>query len=457
MTAVNMLIALAVAPSDGASAARAGGEQRALFDGALAQAGRLLDAAAGESAAGAGKGDGGVHHSGVDATGDVTDGAADDEAIAGAVATAGSVMVAALGALLPSVQGQRETATVATGAVASGDDATVAPGSPAALAEARPDGAAGSPAPSATSSATASPSNAPATQTTPAAPAASDAPAAQTGAATAALRVDASAVSGGTSSTQSTMPPPSTAAATVEQAQGITTAASPTTTAAASAPSALDPQGGMSVRVRTAPASAPPAPTSATGANVDGGAGISSSSAVAPSSPPSSPVEVPAAATGSARQPIAAQVAPVLVSIVQRPVGTHRLTLTVNPESLGPVTVTAHIGRAGDVRVEIVGATEVGREALRAIVADLRRDLAAVMPHASLSVGSGPSSGADAAPDRGHGAPGGPAGENARGGSDADSRDRPSARQAPARPLDLASGIRPSARAGFGEGLDTFA
>ncbi len=465
MTAVSMLIAPAAAPSDAASAARAGGGQGALFDGVLAQAGRLLDAAAEESAA-AGQGDRRAHPSGADATGDGTDGPAEDEAMTGVVATAGSVMAAALGALLPSPPGQRGTAIVASGAAVSGDDTAVAPWSPAAPADARPDGAvaaaaapspATSSAPSAGPNATASLPDAPAAPAAPVAPAApatsaADEPAAQTGASPAALRADASTVSGVTSSAQSAGSLPAAAAATVAQAQGVTTAGSPTTAAAASALFALAPQDGVSVRVRTAPASVPPAPTSAGAADADWGGGISPSSAA-----PSSPVEAPAAATGSVRQPIAAQVAPVLVSIVQRPVGTHRLTLTVNPESLGPVTVTAHVGRAGDVRVEIVGATEVGREALRAIVADLRRDLAAVMPHATLSVGSGASSGTDAAPDHGHGAPGGPAEENARGGSDAASRDRPDARQTPARALDLVPGIRTSAPAGIGEGLDTFA
>src|SRR5690606_3041534 len=97
-----------------------------------------------------------------------------------------------------------------------------------------------------------------------------------------------------------------------------------------------------------------------------------------------SDVAAPAPSAPAGRT-VAAQVAPAVMSIVQRPSGTHQLTMTVSPESLGPVTVRAHISAAGDVRVELFGATDAGRDALRVIVADLRRDLAAVLPHASLN------------------------------------------------------------------------
>lgn len=118
--------------------------------------------------------------------------------------------------------------------------------------------------------------------------------------------------------------------------------------------------------------------------------------AVASPSMPTSPIgpvatEATAPLTPNPRA-VAAQVSPVVVSIAQRPSGTHQLTMTVNPDTLGPVTVRAHIGQAGDVRVELLGATDAGRDALRAIVADLRRDLAAAMPHASLSIAQGSAS-----------------------------------------------------------------
>jgi len=120
---------------------------------------------------------------------------------------------------------------------------------------------------------------------------------------------------------------------------------------------------------------------------------------VATSAPPAAPVEASDSSSATPRA-VAAQVSPAVIAIAQRPSGTHRLTMTVHPESLGPVTVRAHIGVGGDVQVELLGATDAGRDALRAIVADLRRDLGAVMPNASLSLAS--STGGEAgAQDRG--------------------------------------------------------
>lgn len=94
---------------------------------------------------------------------------------------------------------------------------------------------------------------------------------------------------------------------------------------------------------------------------------------------------------GVPHRAVAAQVAPAIMSIVQRPAGSHQLTMTISPETLGPVTIRAHI-TGGDVRVELISGTDAGREALRTIVVDLRRDLAAVMPSAQLSLGANPTS-----------------------------------------------------------------
>ncbi|MBO9625777.1 MAG: hypothetical protein J7484_05315, partial [Microbacterium sp.] len=219
----------------------------------------------------------------------------------------------------------------------------------------------------------------------------------------------------------------------------------PRSPASAAVPPA--PEGGadLPVRARTTPAPAvPAAPTPVALDNV-----------LAPAA--SAPVSAPTAAdpAASAQRPVAAQVSPVVVSIVQRPVGTHQLTLTVNPESLGPVTVRAHIGRGGDVQVELLGVTDAGRDALRAIVADLRRDLAAVIPHATLTVGHG--AGADVGADRGQGSAGQAQGDRGGDAAKDPGHDRQDPRTAPARALDLVPGIHPSTRAGSGEGLDTFA
>ena len=67
--------------------------------------------------------------------------------------------------------------------------------------------------------------------------------------------------------------------------------------------------------------------------------------------------------------------------------GTHRLTLRVEPESMGPVRVVAEI-RGDVVRLELHGATDLARESLRSALPDLRRDLAASGLAASLDLGA---------------------------------------------------------------------
>ncbi|WP_217184118.1 hypothetical protein [Streptomyces sp. AC495_CC817] len=156
----------------------------------------------------------------------------------------------------------------------------------------------------------------------------------------------------------------------------------------------------------------PPAPEAGEAPRASGASGApSAATAVAapailagPQAP--DPSDAPAAAPRA----VAAQVSPAVVSIAQRPAGSHQLTMTVNPDTLGPVTVRAHISATGDVQVELIGGSDAGRDALRAIVVDLRRDLAAVLPHASLSIGSG--SADSGTPDRGAPTGGAGSGEN---------------------------------------------
>ncbi len=50
------------------------------------------------------------------------------------------------------------------------------------------------------------------------------------------------------------------------------------------------------------------------------------------------------------------------------------MTVHVTPDNLGPVTVRAHVGGEG-VRVELFAPTDAGRDALRSILPELRRDL----------------------------------------------------------------------------------
>ncbi|MEL5990605.1 flagellar hook-length control protein FliK [Microbacterium phosphatis] len=111
--------------------------------------------------------------------------------------------------------------------------------------------------------------------------------------------------------------------------------------------------------------------------------------AAAPATPTAPSAPAPAAsAPAPAAPPLPAQLAPPLLSLARAPQGTHELTLTVTPEDLGPVTVRAHISAEG-IRVELVAPSDAGRDAIRLILNDLRRDLAAATPHASLSLAAG--------------------------------------------------------------------
>ncbi|MFJ4158680.1 hypothetical protein [Microbacterium testaceum] len=223
--------------------------------------------------------------------------------------------------------------------------------------------------------------------------------------------------------------------------------------APATVPAVLDAPAAASRTESVAPAASGPADASPAGAALSAGVtpasqptehapstpptvattGVAAAAPVPASVPlaPSPPVEI-AAATAIQRS-IAAQVAPAVVHIAQRAPGVHQVTLTVSPDSTGPVTVRARIGSGGEVRIDLAGATEAGRDALRVMIADLRRDLASVMPHAHLSVGSGPTADT-AAGDRG--APGG-------GGSLADQPGREPRPDAAGSPAPARASTRP--------------
>ncbi|WP_314647742.1 flagellar hook-length control protein FliK [uncultured Microbacterium sp.] len=174
---------------------------------------------------------------------------------------------------------------------------------------------------------------------------------------------------------------------------------------------------------------------------------------VLPGPAPTASVTAPAAAaaTANAPQPLAAQVAPAVLHLAQRPAGSHQLTMTIEPESLGPVTVRAHISADGEVQVHLLGATDAGREALRTLLGDLRRDLAAISPHASVALGAGA--------DAGGGADRGPSGNTEQA-----PRDQARGREATHADTRAESGASPSARLEptparptAGAGLDIFA
>lgn len=104
---------------------------------------------------------------------------------------------------------------------------------------------------------------------------------------------------------------------------------------------------------------------------------------------------VPAAPAPQAAPTLHAQVSGPVFQLVGAGDGDHVLTLSVTPENLGPVTVRAHIA-GGELRIELFAPQDAGREALRALAGELRRDLAGIAPSASLSV-----SDADQAPAQG--------------------------------------------------------
>ena len=89
-----------------------------------------------------------------------------------------------------------------------------------------------------------------------------------------------------------------------------------------------------------------------------------------------------AAATTTVSRASTPDPAPSLGTQLARPVftlaaagrGEHVMTVHVTPDALGPVTVRAHVGGEG-VRVELFAPTDAGRDALRVILPDLRRDL----------------------------------------------------------------------------------
>lgn len=158
------------------------------------------------------------------------------------------------------------------------------------------------------------------------------------------------------------------------------------------------------VRQETAPTSAAPTPTPAGAARTTPAA--QPAEAPAPPTPPTPPgISAPAGAgpaatvvaaqaaagTGSSSLPtqaqLVSQLGDQLARLREAAPGEHVMTMRVTPESFGPVRVVAHLGPEG-VRIELLGATEAAREALKNALSDLRRDLAATGLKADLALTS---------------------------------------------------------------------
>ena len=131
---------------------------------------------------------------------------------------------------------------------------------------------------------------------------------------------------------------------------------------------------------------------------------------------PAEPAEAPAPAPAPTP---AAQVVAKLAPLRHGPDGVHRLTIHLNPADLGPISVTAEV-RRGDIAVRLAGATDAGREALRASLPELQRDLQ------DAGFGSCPLDLQRDAPDQGRHTPGERPAPSTRDGAPSTADSRPS-------------------------------
>ncbi|SDL67430.1 Flagellar hook-length control protein FliK [Arthrobacter sp. ov407] len=178
------------------------------------------------------------------------------------------------------------------------------------------------------------------------------------------------------------------------------------------APAETKPVDNMAVD-NTAPA-APSAAVAAAGTAVPGAAPVGQpSSAPVPAATPQPASAAPQ--TAAALQP---QLVKPLFTLVGAPHGQHVMTLNVSPEDLGPLTVRAHIDAAG-VRIELFAAGDAGREAVRGILPELRKELTGAGFGASLDLSehSGPGGAAQDRAGQGTAGRGGAGGDP--GGNDA--------------------------------------
>lgn len=95
---------------------------------------------------------------------------------------------------------------------------------------------------------------------------------------------------------------------------------------------------------------------------------------------PVDPIEVPSTTAAPARTqsplPLHRQLLGPIATLAAGPNGERTLSVNIAPEALGPITVKAHLGSEG-IRMDLSAPTEAGREALRAMLPELRRELAA--------------------------------------------------------------------------------
>ncbi|NUU50050.1 flagellar hook-length control protein FliK [Curtobacterium luteum] len=101
------------------------------------------------------------------------------------------------------------------------------------------------------------------------------------------------------------------------------------------------------------------------------------------------PVAAPSGSATANASPtaFAQQLARPLFSLAQAGPGEHVVTVQVTPDALGPVTVRAHVS-AHSMHVELYAPSDAGREAVRQVLPDLRRDAAGTGLSTTLDLSS---------------------------------------------------------------------
>ncbi|MBO9043721.1 flagellar hook-length control protein FliK [Curtobacterium flaccumfaciens] len=195
---------------------------------------------------------------------------------------------------------------------------------------------------------------------------------------------------------------PTTTAASTTTATTAPATAAPTAAPAIAAPAASRTADGDSATVT--PAQAPivtAAPAAGTGSRAGHGTEQQASTPGDPGLPAvaparggetpfvmsTTPTTAPAAVTAPAPAPLAQQLARPVFSLAQAGPGEHVVTVQVVPDSLGPVTVRAHVTAHG-MHVELFAASDAGREAVRQVLPDLRRDAAGTGVSTTLDLSS---------------------------------------------------------------------
>jgi flagellar hook-length control protein FliK len=119
-----------------------------------------------------------------------------------------------------------------------------------------------------------------------------------------------------------------------------------------------------------------------------------------PTAPTTAPTSAQPTAAAPTPAPLAQQLARPVFALAQAGPGEHVVTVQVVPDTLGPVTVRAHVTAQG-MHVELFAASDAGRDAVRQVLPDLRREGSALATTLDLSSQNNPgqSAGQSAARD----------------------------------------------------------